>query len=171
MALLAVVAILAALMCTVNAQFPPTPNGVTTVPSRFNNGILLSYKEVRKQGRGGYANAEIGGNSRMLDTNIQLLLCCYHQVQVGDLTVDDSMISVAYFRIRARIFLENRMSLTFSSLEYAKQPMESNRTLATSNCQWAPSQTAKCCRTTQSTHSSGSSNPATTQRILQQVSG
>lgn len=71
MALLAVVAPLAALMCTVNAQFPPTPEGVTTVPSRFNNGVTLSYKQVRKQRLGGDANTKIGENSRMLDTKLQ----------------------------------------------------------------------------------------------------
>jgi len=49
MALLAVVVSLAALPSTGNAQFPPTPEGITTVPSRFNNGVILSYKEVRIQ--------------------------------------------------------------------------------------------------------------------------
>lgn len=46
MALLAVVASLAVMLCNVNAQFPPTPEGTTTVPSRFNNGVVLSYKQV-----------------------------------------------------------------------------------------------------------------------------
>jgi hypothetical protein len=49
MALLTVAASLAALLCVANAQFPPTPEGITTVPSRFNNGVTLSYKEVRIQ--------------------------------------------------------------------------------------------------------------------------
>jgi hypothetical protein len=50
MVLLAVVAAsLAALPSAVNAQFPPTPEGITTVPSRFKNGVILSYKEVRIQ--------------------------------------------------------------------------------------------------------------------------
>ncbi len=28
------------------AQFPPTPKGVTKIPSKYNNGIYISYKEV-----------------------------------------------------------------------------------------------------------------------------
>lgn len=29
------------------AQLPPTPEGVTTIRSRFDDGITISYKEVR----------------------------------------------------------------------------------------------------------------------------
>lgn len=33
------------LACTY-AQFPPTPEGVTTIKSKFNSDITISYKEV-----------------------------------------------------------------------------------------------------------------------------
>ena len=37
----------AALLFGVQAQyFPPVPEGVTTLKSKFNNGITISYKEV-----------------------------------------------------------------------------------------------------------------------------
>ena len=29
------------------AQFPPTPEGVTVLQSKFGDGVTLSYKEVR----------------------------------------------------------------------------------------------------------------------------
>jgi len=29
------------------AQFPPTPQGVTTIKSKYNSDITISYKEVR----------------------------------------------------------------------------------------------------------------------------
>jgi hypothetical protein len=36
-----------ALLCaTVIAQFPPSPENVTTIQSRFDDGITISYKEV-----------------------------------------------------------------------------------------------------------------------------
>jgi len=35
-----------ALLWLASAQFPPEPEGITTVPSRFNNGVVLTYKEV-----------------------------------------------------------------------------------------------------------------------------
>lgn len=31
----------------VQAQFPPTPEGVTVLESRFGDGVKISYKEVR----------------------------------------------------------------------------------------------------------------------------
>lgn len=31
---------------TVNAQFPPDPEGITILKSRFNENITISYKEV-----------------------------------------------------------------------------------------------------------------------------
>ncbi len=30
------------------AQFPPTPEGVTVLESKFGNGVKISYKEVRE---------------------------------------------------------------------------------------------------------------------------
>jgi len=31
----------------VNAQFPPTPEGVTILESKLEEGVTISYKEVR----------------------------------------------------------------------------------------------------------------------------
>src|SRR5947207_14995044 len=42
----AVVCLAALLHPAVGQYFPPTPQGVTTVKSRFNNGVTLSYKQV-----------------------------------------------------------------------------------------------------------------------------
>lgn len=34
---------------TVWAQFPPTPEGITILKSKFNENITISYKEVRME--------------------------------------------------------------------------------------------------------------------------
>ena len=47
MRLLFGVAGLLSAQAVVGQYFPPTPENVTTVRSRFNNNITISYKEVR----------------------------------------------------------------------------------------------------------------------------
>ena len=39
------------LLAYVSAQFPPAPEGVTTIKSKFNDGIKISYKEACCHGR------------------------------------------------------------------------------------------------------------------------
>lgn len=41
------VALGAALSDFAVAQLPPTPQGITTIKSKYNNDITISYKEVR----------------------------------------------------------------------------------------------------------------------------
>ena len=36
----------AALIAGVHAQFPPKPEGITTIQSRFHKDVTISYKEV-----------------------------------------------------------------------------------------------------------------------------
>lgn len=44
---LSVVALVGVLARASLAQFPPTPEGVTVLKSKFDEGITISYKEVR----------------------------------------------------------------------------------------------------------------------------
>jgi hypothetical protein len=44
---LTVVSAIAALSRVANTQFPPTPEGVTVLESQIEEGIRISYKEVR----------------------------------------------------------------------------------------------------------------------------
>ena len=39
-------AVIAGLIASASAQFPPPIEGVTTIQSKFGNGISISYKEV-----------------------------------------------------------------------------------------------------------------------------
>ena len=38
--------VFAVLMVLAHAQFPPTPEGVTVVKSKFHEGVTISYKDV-----------------------------------------------------------------------------------------------------------------------------
>ena len=46
MAFLTTVTLAAALTIGAFAQFPPTPEGITTFTSKYNKDITVSYKEV-----------------------------------------------------------------------------------------------------------------------------
>lgn len=46
MMMIAVGLLAVALSAGVHAQFPPKPQGVTTIQSRFHKDVTISYKEV-----------------------------------------------------------------------------------------------------------------------------
>ena len=39
--------VLSGLLALANAQFPPTPKGLTILRSKFNENVTISFKEVR----------------------------------------------------------------------------------------------------------------------------
>ena len=47
---LLVLAVAIGLLSRAFSQFPPAPEGVTTIKSKYNNDITISYKEVDEWG-------------------------------------------------------------------------------------------------------------------------